>query len=715
METNIDASAPEVSVVGETATPAQQWKSRIARTKRLRRDLLQDWSLNVDYRRGKPFQDDSDTDRIQVTIDWSATKAKQAQLFSQVPEVRLTHKSEPYKAAAPVFAKKLNDLLCLSRVGTAMDEVLPDCINAAGVGAVLVSYETLTEKRDVPTVPPEVAAQMQAQGMKVETKSVDVVVDSRFPIRRISPADLLWEVSFTGSDFDDGPWIGNSGRMPWAPALQQFGKSEKNPNGLTEADKKQVVGGDRRTSIDVLAGDDMQLRFKETDQVEYDQIFYRRHLFHEDETNFSAIQRMVFVHGKDEPVIDELWTGQQRDEETGKLFGARCFPIQVLTLTYLSDESIPPSDSAMGRPQVNELNRSRTQMTRQREGSTPLRWFDVNRVDTGVQTQLMRGTWQGMIPMNGPGDRAIGEVARANYPVEDNAFDNIAKADLRQTWQIEDTVGDGPAIRSAEEARNRQGNFQTRIGYERARCAKFFIRIAEVAAGLLSLYGTWTDEEKQRLGDLDPRMLSDYYSFNVRADSTLLLDSNQRVERLMRFLNMTAKSGVVDVLPVIAEIAELEGLDPGIVIKPLPEKGPEPLSTSLRLSGAADLHDPFVVAMLLHSQQMPTEEELNQAKIFIASLQLQPTPPAPPPPGGPEGGPGGPGGPPPPPLGGPGGPPRGAGGPPAPSSRPSGPPAAASQVPPSAAGGAMRRQPPYQAHPSWNTVNRVEKRAEDGK
>lgn len=674
------------------------WRQEIAACKTIRKDLIPDWSLNVDYRRAKPFATDSDQDRVQVTYDWAATKAKQAQLFSQVPEARLTHKTDTFKNAAPMFARKINNELKEARVGVAMDEKLPDCINAAGFGVHLIAYEAKTEMRDVPTVSPDVAKAMTSQGQPVPTKQMEAVLDSRYVIARQSPADFLWKVQFTGSDFDDSPWIGNSGRKTWSDATATWPK-------LTPEDKTAVCGGDSRNSADLIAGVEAggnTSLSKDQDLVEYDQMFYWRHLYHPEETNYRAIHHLVFVKGKNEPVVDEPWKGQKlvpAADGSMKLRGARKFPLRVLTLTYLTDESLPPSDSAMGRPQVNELNRSRSQMVKNRQYSQPLRWFNVNLVDPQVQTQLMRDTWQGMIPMNGSGDKALGEISRAAYPSEDNYFDSVAKADLRSTWQIEDAVGEGPQIRSAEEARNRQSNFQTRIGYERARCAADFVSTAEVLAGLISLYGQFTPEE---LATLAPGMtqadLSDCFAYNVRADSTLLVDSEQRIERLMRFLNMTAKSGFVDVAPVIAEVAELTGLDPAVVLHNPTDKGPDPLNISMRLSGAADLHDPLVIAMLMKDGQLPNADLINQAKLLLASLQDQPTPPTP----GAPGAPAGPGGPAPVVA-----PPAGA------------PPQATTGAPPAAAGPGVPasrgpRPAPYSAHPNWDTASRVEKRSGDG-
>jgi hypothetical protein len=41
-----------------------------------------------------------------------------------------------------------------------------------------------------------------------------------------------------------------------------------------------------------------------------------------------------------------------------------------------------------------------------RKFSQPMRWYDVNRLDPLVQEQLMAGTFQGIIPVNGDGSRS---------------------------------------------------------------------------------------------------------------------------------------------------------------------------------------------------------------------------------------------------------------------------------------------------------------------
>lgn len=604
----------------------QQWRSRIAAAKSKRSELIAEWQENVNYRRGKPFETASDEDRVVVNLDWSQTKAKQAQLFSQVPEVRLTPKHPAFAPAVPVFAKLLNDTLTKAKVGAAMDEVLPDVINAAGVGAAIVAYEARTDTVEVPAIdptamPPEQMLVLLQSPEQVPTVSVPRTVDARFTITHISPEDLLVPVEFTGSDADDAPWIGRSGRMTWAEA--------KNAFSLKDEDRDEVTSNDSSKQERLVPESAFR---SEEDLVSFDEIYYWRHRFHADEMHFKAIQRVVIVDGLDEPVIDEPWKGQQFDDQTGTYVGACRFPIRVLTLTHISGQFIPPSDSAMARPQVNELIRSRSQMILQRQHSLPVRWYDVDRVDPSVMDSLQRGTWQGIIPIQSNGSVAIGEVARSSFPQEDFAFDRVAKQDAAEMWQVGPnqmgTMASGE--RSASEANIAQSNFQTRIGYERARCAAFFTSIAEVLAGLLALYGdvdvlaAIDPQGAQRLQSWDRTRINGEFVYDVRPDSTVLLDVSQRIQRLTQFLNLTAKSGFVNVKPIVEELAALTGLDPAqVVVDPSP-RPPDQLNVSIR--NYEDVRDPIMLALLMKTGQAPSPQDLDAAKNLIASAGPAPVP-----------------------------------------------------------------------------------------
>lgn len=631
-----------------------QWRTRITACKeRKATDFVPEWQRNVDYRKVRPFDATlEDTDRVAIPVDWTQTKAKQAQLFSQVPTVMLTPKAQQVSAAVPPFAKKLNDTIVASGVGVAMDECLPDAINAAGIGAVLVGYETRQRMKKVPKVdtklmPPEAVAQVMQTPELVE--EVPEVVDRRFYARRISPASLLWPAEFVGSDFNDAPWLGYSGKMLWSQAQVAF--------NLKDEDKSKIVGTTSQGGAqrDVKTVSTMTDRFKTSDDediVEFDELYYWTWRFDPACTSFCQLHRLVFVNGLEQPAVDEPYQGQKATQDGRGYVGVVRNPIQVLTLTYISDEAIPPSDSSVGRAQVDELMKSRSQMVQQRDHSIPMRWFDVNRADPTIIDQLMRGTWQGMIPVNGNGDKAIGEVARAQYPNQNFDFDRTIKDDLQQAWQVgPNQSGDfNEGERSASEANIVQANFQTRIGYERARVSAFFLAIAECLAGLLALFGDFDtpdvgQQELQRLESWDRFAIAQKFVYTIRTDSTVLLDANQRLKKLKNLLDITAKSGFVDIEPIIREMVALSGLDPDQIVKKPNPKGPEPPNVSISVN-KEDVHDPILLAMLLKAGYGPGPDDMDAAKKLLVNSVEAPKPPAPPMP--PPGGPGGPGGPPPP-------------------------------------------------------------------
>lgn len=597
------------------------WKSRISAARKRRDDLVSLWQENVDARRGRTNETD-DGGGTKVNQDWPLTKAKIAQLFSQTPEVRLTPRDQAFNVAVPEFGRRLNDVITDSDVGSAIEEVLADVVNAAGIGGVLVSCEKRTEPREVPTVdpallPPEAQQAVATGAISLPMDTIEHTVDIRYPVQRISPADLLIPSDFTGSVYDQARWLGHDGRMTWAQAQLSL--------GLTDEQKDDVVGTDKRAGGTTHSLNTDSTKFRDTEVVNFTEIFYWRHYYHADETSFSAIQRVVFVDGLDEPVVDEPYTGQKRLEE-GQVVGMRRLPIRVLTLTYISDDSLPPSDSTIGRFQVDELEASRTAMVQQRKHSIPIRWFDANRVSPNTRSLLEKGTFQGFIPTNGPGDRAVGEVARASFPQEKFEFDKVAKADLTEIWQVGSNQSGAfaGAGATASEARIIQQNFQTRVGQERDKVSRFFVGIAECLAGLLALY----DPRPLQLPEGVPQeAIANGFVYAVRVDSTVLLDAAEQIDRLQKGLNLTAQSGYVNPKPIIAKIWELLGEDPStVVIDPQP-KAPEPVKVSV--SKAEDLMNPLFIATLLRTGQAPTPDDLAAAKKLLEAAYL-PTVPVPP-------------------------------------------------------------------------------------
>src|SRR5262245_55683797 len=168
--TTIDTPVPMEPAAGQEDWKA--WLARIEAARKRRDDRSDEWLENVDLRKGasgrvvSPEHPGRGDGKVSINKDWPLTKAKIAQLYSQTPEVRLTPRHEQFKAAVPIFGTELNMTIEDASVGSTIEEVLADVVNAAGIGAVMVSCEARTELRDVPaidpaTLPPDILASVQ--------------------------------------------------------------------------------------------------------------------------------------------------------------------------------------------------------------------------------------------------------------------------------------------------------------------------------------------------------------------------------------------------------------------------------------------------------------------------------------------------------------------------------------------------------------------------
>ena len=625
MESNVD-DKPSVDREG----PWAPWKARITASRQRRDQRVDEWRENVERRQGYPSRTGEQYDRIAVRTDGRVsvnqdaplTKAKIAQLYSQTPEVRLTVRNgfEDFQPALGAFGTELNAAVEDASVGSTIEEVLADVVNAAGIGGVVVSCDKRTEKRMVPEqdpalLPPDLQQSLALGTYQIPLVEVDHVVDLQHLVSRISPADLLIPSDFTGSNYDHARWLGHDGRMTWAQAQLAF--------GLTDEQKDLVLGTDKRAggAQHSLVNDTHQ--FRDTEVVHFTQIFYWRHYYHPEETSFKALQRLVFVDGIPEPVVDEDYKGQQRLED-GRLVGVMRNPIRVCTLTYISDESLPPSDSSLGRFQVDELEASRDAIVQQRKHSIPIRWYNPSVVSPNTRALLDKGTFNGFVPIPN-GERGIGEVARASFPQERFEFDKIVKSDLTEIWQVGSNQAGAFASgeRSAREAGIIEQNFQRRVGQEQDKVSRFFLGIAEVLAGQIALYGQF--DLPDQLGPMRAQ-LANAFSYSIQVDSTMRLDAQQQIARLEKVIDRSAQSPYINAKPLMAKWLELNGVEPGaegdpnaVLMTPQP-KAPEPVKVSV--SKAEDLMSPLFVALLMRTGQGPSPEDLAAAKKLLAAAGL---------------------------------------------------------------------------------------------
>ncbi len=579
----------------ESDNPNKAWLNRIDAAIRAIEDRIPLWQTNTDKR--KAGKGDSGTEQVQINKDWPLVKAKIAQLYSQTPEVRLSAKMPELAQMVPQFAKTLNEAIAESNVGATVEECLADAVNASGITGAHVSCEKLTAWKQVPRFGDPMIQMMSGN----EMLDVEEATDIAYPAPRLSPADLLIDTTFTGSDYDQSRWIGRRGRMTWQQGVRAF--------KLTEDQKEKVVSSDHRQRMNNTLNTDGS-KFRDQEVVNFSEVYYWRHYFHPEETSFKAIQHIVFVDGIEEPVINEEYAGQKRMPD-GSIIGMTKFPIRILTLTYVSDESLPPSDSTIARAQVDELEQLRQLEIDQRKHSIPVRWFNPAMVGPNARAILDKGTPQGFIPINGMGERAIGEVSRASFPSENLAFEDRAERSLGEIYQIGNNQAgnDMSGDKSATEARVIQQNFQTRVGQERDKVAKFFVGIAECLANLISLHGN---------SGLPPE-IAGQVTYSVKTDASVRLSADEEIRRLEHLIDRSAQSPFIDPRPLMAKWFELHGQDPAnLIIEPQP-KPPEPVSLSLK---GEDLLMPMALAHLYRTKQAPSPEDLAMAVDALQALAM---------------------------------------------------------------------------------------------
>lgn len=612
--------------VESTSTPiTKEIKRQIQVCRQDREELIDDWTDSREYHKGRPFSTESDADRMYVNKDWPRVKARVSSLFGQMPEVRLLPKNMTFAPSVPVFAKELNDTLKRADVDEAIFQALVDHTATSGFGVVMVNYQKRTETVDMPTedisqLPPDQQLMMLQSGV-VKIEPVETTTDALFTTLRLSPTDLLWPTEFTGFNFDKADWIGRTGEMVWSEAQTEF--------GLLDDQKEKVLGEGKEDSQTLKQSDDTQnTRDAGQPKVEFDEVFYWAYRFDPAEKYFKKIRRIVFVKGLPDPVVHEDWAGQQFNEMSGSYVGACRFPIRVLKINYVSDDAIPPSESYIGRPQVVELNESRTYQHLHRKRTPPVGWINTNKFDADILVNLMQGNTPRWVPVNGRGEDAMGELNRVQYPAEFQMFDRTVNQDLDEIYQqgANQQGAFASGERSASEARIVQQNFDMRNGLDRAHVAKFVQGIAEVMAGLLALYGEFeisTEEELQRLAGWDRTQIAGEFVYEVIPDSMIRLDAHQQIGLLMDILNMTAKSGFVNPAGIIGKILSLAGEDPAaIMVQPNPP-APEPLNISVR--SAEDLRDPLMLGLLMRTDQAPTPQHLEAAQNLLMAAGMPPT------------------------------------------------------------------------------------------
>lgn len=623
-----------------------KWWARIDACRRVRSEKFRVWQDSVSYRRGKPFRSTPPEDTVNVPADWARTKNKISQLFYQVPELILLPRAPQWSSVAPTFAAALNfEMSEKIHAETMMEECLADVINAAGVMICMVEFEASFEDR--PYGPPQAGVQpspLNPEGSMDETSGQVPVVEGAvvgeegaapnpemvpttvyqcYKTNRVSPAHFLWPLEHVKKNWRQAHWLGREGYMPVAEAVRKEWV-EPGTEGVQITDQEWLLVNE----FSDLKPADSYIKFVE--------LFYYPYYFDPAETDPRKIRRIVLLEDKrgkrEKPAVDEDFKWQKRSADGKRWIGMTTLPLKVGTLTHISDMAIPPSDSEIARPQVRELIKLRTLQVRQREHSIPLRWFDVNQVDPMVAIKLRQGKWQDIIPMNGPGEHAIGEVARAQYPPENWQFDKIIRFDLDESWSM-GAMQQGittPGETTATEVKEISGANDTRLDLERQWVMRFFLEVAEGVGQLMQMfademeYAPFVGDDGQRvLRQWNKDLIPGEYIFKYKPDSQLRVDISQRRNEGLNLYKLVRKDPLLNPTLLVRRVLEDHGLDwTKMMAQPQPPK-PERPKVSASFKGE-DLTSPLAVALINKSDTPITAEDVKAAQAVIDAAAPQP-------------------------------------------------------------------------------------------
>ena len=566
-----------------TASPktAAFWQSQITAAKSKRDKLVPEWKNNIQRYLAKTLGTTPTADTIVVPLDYANTEQKKALLFFRVPEVQLTAKKPAFEGAVPVFQAVLNHYLGRHGVDskTMMNEVLFDAIVPSGLAVSAIGYEpTVSGTRQIETgnVDPLTGAP--------EMADVPNIIHEAYYWNRISGEKGLIPADFAGSNYDLAPWLGYDFEIDHAVAVRRKWvtadfqpKSDRPVQGLNEAEQPEPDGQRPRVTGTVL--------------------WYRLAHF-EAGAHPDAFGTCVLVDGLEDFAVKpgpSPWQKWGTDPVSGKatLVGMKGNPIHIKGSRYVSDSAYPPSDVTMGRPQVEEISKGRSQMIRQRERNIPIRGYDRIRVDKDVVGKIEKAEEQSLIGFDGNPNECLVAIGTGQLPRENFEFDKIAKHDYNSTWAMgsNQRAQDADAgSKTATEASIIQSNTDTRLAYEQDAWLDWFVRGAEKLGGLLQLFADDTDYVQivgedgiEQLQAWDKTLIAGEFAYTAIPDTAIRQDATTIRKRALDFFNLMANEPHVDRGELVRATLRELGKSPKLYKPDLPEKGPEPMRLQLTI------------------------------------------------------------------------------------------------------------------------------------
>lgn len=591
---------------GTGAGSPDYWRQQLDWSADVRQKKLESWRRNT-----KAYLDQlkpSDPDGIRVPIEFSKTEQKKYQLFYRLPAIKLrpsartirssypqTPDGQPDFAQAPardlkkaiaIFREVLTYYVGVKGANTKalMDEIVFDVLCPSGIAFVKLGYE----RYDNGTVPVQVGWEDvlnvgDVLGLSPSAKvpiyePAPNIVCEQYYASRISPARGLIPAEFMGSDFNLADFLAHDFFI-----LPETAKKRGwNIDGadIKANDKAAIVQDDRIMPLEQTG--------RRTGQVRCREVFYYPYRLglHD---NPDKIRRLVFVGDNKTPVVHQDFKDQRFDARGKWIGGLKTHPIKVLTLRYVSDMAVPPSDCQITRSQSDELAEFRTQQMRHKRKAIPRLAVNVDAFpNEDAKNKFLRGEHYGDIPVMGAArlDKVALEISKPTLPPENAYSENQLKRDIDEAWALGGNasgVKEKGSPTATEIAAIAQAT-ANRLGGEREKCVTFWLSLVESIGSLVQMYADREDyveivgeDGAKSIEAWDRDTIAGEFLYEVVPDSSLPPDAAADRDLALNAYNLLANDPFINREQLVRDTASAYGLDPDRLVRvPEPPKEEKP-------------------------------------------------------------------------------------------------------------------------------------------
>ena len=615
-------SYPSKPVKSLTGDDLGKWRKRVQGALDGTKAAIDTGRQNIYRYQGKYLSVVPTDDTILVPTDFYYIEQKRSQLFYRLPDVYLEPLQPGVDDACVILQAALNRKMGPQGIHIlpTVQQVLFDVLCPTGFGAVKVGYQVVQDGEapvqvgmepdpDAPPPAPRPGSILQLAGpaMRPKMQMAPNLIAKWYYATRIRPGDLIVPPDFDGTDFDEAPYLG-----------MRF--KEDVPDGTEGSSTSQSLTDDERRLTPLSEAATAQQGAQRTGY----EIWYKAALFDADVKHPDTIRCFRYYDGEDVTTsVDVQDHPFATYDQTGKLIaGMRGYPINPLTIRYVSDTWMAPSDCTMARPLADELSRGRTQMIQFRARSVPQVGYDSTKVTREDLQKIQRNETGAFIGFDGPFAEATWPIVKGDFKRESFQFNDYVQRDLDQVWSLGPNPGGALAAtsRTATEQQIAQMSAQSRLDMERNVVLSWYVdKVVTKFASLLQMFADQTEfvtlvgSDAQRLTKIPPQVaqqaqqtqqdphtlvpwnkdtIQGQFLFRARPDSQLYLDTAQRRKQLMDLYNFFAHNPMVNAAELTREILAEYGFDPSKLLQPPPPKSPEPPKATLAFQAATDLN-PF--------------------------------------------------------------------------------------------------------------------------